>query len=296
MATRMSRSYARTGSRSYRSAYSTSSSSNGPKLILAKRESFCKTCGFAVLVGDAIFWTPGSYEVEHGSPELCQLGGSTRAAKPVSVRSDDALERPYASKFGGVCNQCKGKFQIGEPIFWHSIERTVRHQQCPERPELPVAAAPSVIPDGKFTLVVGSGPSQAHVTFRVRTAKRGRNAGTTFVGIRGSRDLYTEFAVADGAALKKLPQVFEAKAWGQPQGPLVAQAEVDNWMLIASVLFEGGDYYLEAGQIYAKQAQECWRCSRDLTDPVSIDLGIGPDCRKQVSDSHGVVFRAPVLA
>jgi hypothetical protein len=46
-------------------------------------------------------------------------------------------------------------------------------------------------------------------------------------------------------------------------------------------------YYRERGNVEAAErielelaaARRCRRCGRTLTDPVSVELGIGPDCR-----------------
>lgn len=36
-----------------------------------------------------------------------------------------------------------------------------------------------------------------------------------------------------------------------------------------------------AAEGYAKKSGRCYRCNRLLTEPLSIDLGIGPECRKK---------------
>src|SRR5262245_90304 len=37
----------------------------------------------------------------------------------------------------------------------------------------------------------------------------------------------------------------------------------------------------QAGQTYARQSGNCWRCGRLLTNPERLDTGIGPVCAKR---------------
>ncbi|MCI0393259.1 MAG: DUF6011 domain-containing protein, partial [Acidobacteria bacterium] len=48
----------------------------------------------------------------------------------------------------------------------------------------------------------------------------------------------------------------------------------------------------EAGQAYARQSGNCWRCNRLLTTPESLDAGIGPVCAEKM----GAVQRLNALA
>lgn len=41
---------------------------------------------------------------------------------------------------------------------------------------------------------------------------------------------------------------------------------------------------------YGKQSNTCSRCHRELTDPVSIKRGIGPDCAELNSAEYGLKF------
>lgn len=57
-----------------------------------------------------------------------------------------------------------------------------------------------------------------------------------------------------------------------PIGPDAPSAKAAQWYL--SRLFGGGD----VSQVEVWHDGTCGRCGRDLTDPVSVSRGIGPDC------------------
>lgn len=46
-----------------------------------------------------------------------------------------------------------------------------------------------------------------------------------------------------------------------------------------SVLLASSEERQEAfGTSFARRTGKCWRCGRELTDPVSVEMGVGPVC------------------
>lgn len=41
--------------------------------------------------------------------------------------------RLITAKYAGKCSVCKGKIEVGTPIFWDKTEKTVSHEQCPDK-------------------------------------------------------------------------------------------------------------------------------------------------------------------
>lgn len=121
---------------------------------------------------------------------------------------------------------------------------------------------PTGVADGFYTVVRDG----EHRTYRVRTAKNGNFEGKTIVslltGPQNDSDFnYRGFAfLVDGGT--------RVVVWKKFRG--------DN-RLARDVEVIIGDPK-QAGQAFAKESGNCYRCNRLLTVPSSIDAGLGPIC------------------
>lgn len=64
---------------------------------------------------------------------------------------------------------------------------------------------------------------------------------------------------------------------GKPDAPIRDRAQVRS---ILERIIEAGP--AEAGALYGQEIGRCCRCNRTLTDKVSRELGIGPECRRKM--------------
>jgi hypothetical protein len=115
-------------------------------------------------------------------------------------------------------------------------------------------AAP-VIQKGFFTVQDDSG----HRTYRVRMWKE--KAVISLMRGQSNTSDYIGFGFIDGN---------ELKIW--------RRCEFDREMLARDFAAIIGDPQ-EAGLRYARESKNCMRCNRLLTEPTSLDAGIGPECR-----------------
>lgn len=127
---------------------------------------------------------------------------------------------------------------------------------------------------GKAIFTV-SNPTGQHFTYRVG-AKEGRRDGDTvffvslLTGPVNTSD-YTYLGILDpatGTVRRTAKSRIGADATG---------AKVIAWAL--SIVWQGRT--LPTGY-QIQHAGKCGRCARTLTDPLSIALGIGPECRNQM--------------
>lgn len=135
---------------------------------------------------------------------------------------------------------------------------------APVAPNLPVA---EVVPDGYYTVVFEG--DEGHVTLRVRHwNKAGKPEWVQIVslltGPENTAD-YTGIAFLEGK---------QVTFWKSFKGVRVARA--------VRSLVEGEDAWKAAGVAYALRSRKCFICNRELTDPLSVELGVGPICREQV--------------
>ena len=117
--------------------------------------------------------------------------------------------------------------------------------------------------NGTFT--VTSTKSGDHRTFRVRTQKADANfaPGSRIISLLTGPDNYSDYQgfgfVVDGVI----------HLWRKNNTPLFRAyaAMLENMMA-----------NIDAGKINVQMATKCRVCNRKLTDPVSIETGIGPIC------------------
>lgn len=135
-----------------------------------------------------------------------------------------------------------------------------------------------VIPNGKFT--IKSEKTGQHRTFRIHTAKRGKAKGARFVALLTGPDNqsnYTSFAVVSD----DWKRIFVFNRMRAARGEKPTEWESYACMLecmlmgLAEGHFEGMGYSISG-------SRKCARCGRELTEPESIRIGIGPHCRGEM--------------
>ena len=122
------------------------------------------------------------------------------------------------------------------------------------------------IHDGYFTVTTSDG----HRTFRIHTQDADASFAPgkqviAFLSGPCNESNYTSFAfVANG-------QVYPLKRFQHGYDTIIAAAR----------FLVGGDYQA-AGKMFAQESGNCYVCGRVLTDPLSIETGIGPICASRI--------------
>lgn len=135
-----------------------------------------------------------------------------------------------------------------------------------------------VIPNGKFT--ISSEKTGQHRTFRIHTAQNGKAKGARFVALLSGSDNqsdYKSFAVVSD----DWKRIYVFNRLKSPRGAKPSQWESYACMLECMLLRQSAGYYESKGYSI-QESRRCARCNRELTDPDSIRIGIGPECRKKM--------------
>lgn len=123
--------------------------------------------------------------------------------------------------------------------------------------------------DGKYTVVFADGK---HITFCVETHKDGDFEGKTVISYLTRIDnnlFYKKFAFVNG----KFVNLWKKFRASHTKGFIEKLEE--------AIRILQSDIY-RAGKNYALKTGKCFICFRELTNPESIEAGIGPYCRKRL--------------
>jgi uncharacterized protein DUF6011 len=206
--------------------------------------------------------------------------------------------RQMFAKFAGRCGDCRSPIAIGDPILW-AKGAAVRHVSCPAAKPAPApqaAQAPRELPillfptedtregrmllAGQLTATVTIDTGE-HVTLTLksknRTAEGWENAElkrARYVFVKaGDTKIATCYPEAAGLALNLDPRA-------TPAASQALRALIDHMAGVAAIAWR------------IQSADTCGRCGRELTDPISLDRGIGPDCWGQITGSkHAQVWK-----
>lgn len=123
------------------------------------------------------------------------------------------------------------------------------------------------IPNGEFT--IHNPTTGNHRTFRIKTARNGNLKGKRIVSLLTGNDNTSDY--------KGFAFVYDDKivVWQKYRGdgPWESYAT-----LLWSMIVKGSESpYAQKGATI-KESRHCARCNRLLTEPESIDRGLGPEC------------------
>jgi hypothetical protein len=174
---------------------------------------------------------------------------TTRAEASAEIERLQALPdaEPFRrNKYDSPCSECGQIVPAGEGVLRKdecSGRWLVGHVSCPDEPNLPVD-----VPDGYYAVTAEEG----HTSF-YRVAK-GRKPGIVFVDLL---------------------------LGGGPAGSF--QRQPVPWRVRDAVLREIVESGIEVAALrFRQEAGRCARCGRGLTNKVSRDEMLGPECRKKV--------------
>ena len=132
----------------------------------------------------------------------------------------------------------------------------------PPRVEIDLSGLPAPqVANGFHTLTL---PCGSHRTFRVRTERNGRRRGTRSVALLIGPDNTDDYE-----AFGHLTP-FGVQVWQRNGSLKLTEYAGILWELWNGAGIEGCTLLL---------SKRCFRCNRPLTDPESLELGVGPTCR-----------------
>lgn len=122
--------------------------------------------------------------------------------------------------------------------------------------------------NGYYTSVFGNAK---HITFKIEIGKKRSLKGKRIIGYMvgtSNTGPYEPFGFVHGNFIN----VFNTFRAQQP-ADLVSRVE-------AGLKILKGDFFA-AGKAYAVRYRNCFVCNRELTNPESVEAGIGPECLKR---------------
>jgi Family of unknown function (DUF6011) len=175
------------------------------------------------------------------------------------------------ARYAGTCKRCHGPIRVVQLIRYYFEDRHAEHALAGECSG-PVATVEAEAPmelathDGYFTVVLED--ENKHYTFRLQTQDDDADfaPGQQIMSFLGADAEYIKFAFVTGG------RVYPWRRFRDGYGRL----------LMAAQYLVHGRNYEAAGKMYAMDSGHCWRCNTMLTDPLSIELGIGPTCRNKI--------------
>jgi hypothetical protein len=126
-----------------------------------------------------------------------------------------------------------------------------------------VVGTVSVPTQGKFTVVWPTGDRR---TYRFKIPKEGNFRGKVLVGYLAGPENDSDY-IHFGNNISPLT----IRVWSR---------YTEESMLVEGLRFllSSNEAQLKAGEMYAIQSGNCWRCGRTLTVPASVARGLGPIC------------------
>ena len=103
-----------------------------------------------------------------------------------------------------------------------------------------------------------------HRTFRIATAQKGALKGKRIIGLLSGPDNTSDYV---GFGFVNLDGTISV--WHKHAG--------STYVTLADILQRSEKYAAEKG-LQFQFSVKCRKCNRDLTDPQSIEMGIGPVC------------------
>lgn len=180
-----------------------------------------------------------------GNGHQHQTVAEVRACYGIGGEAATPTHRP--NKYDGKCEECGGKVEAGQGRIDRGEQGwEVRHLagQCPEKPAKIKAGPFPQVPQGYYATPSATGNNDLDFWF-VKRPTEGTWAGRTFVSrvIGGRADASVRGATARAALEAILKMGFEA-----------------------------------SGDRFADELGHCKRCNRHLTDELSRQRRMGPDC------------------
>jgi hypothetical protein len=118
---------------------------------------------------------------------------------------------------------------------------------------------------GNATITLKSLATEQHYTFRARKAKRGE---VWFVSVLANPDQYVYVGILGGSSNKPVFLLTKKSRYSDDAGLVKAFRFFYNHLMAGKI----------PEKLEVRHEGNCGRCNRQLTVPLSIDRGIGPEC------------------
>lgn len=161
---------------------------------------------------------------------------------------------------------------------WHVWQQT----EAPELGEVkrvPLTLNPALVAamtNGTFT--VQNPRTGEHRTFKIKTPREGSNLhGKRIVSLLTGPD--NENAYTGFGFVEQLGEGITIKVWRKHEGTVYEK----HARLLADLINLGAEsWFVKTAGLRVLSSGACAICGRKLTDPTSIDRGIGPECYEKM--------------
>jgi hypothetical protein len=142
---------------------------------------------------------------------------------------------------------------------------------------------------GSLIATVTSKRTGQHVTLRLKASRKDTSGGPTWPRVPFEDATHVFIDDYDGERVATFyPQ--KGKLWLEAGTTAAVQ-----WTVVHLLRFLAGKDPAFEAQAELAEADLCGRCGRELTDPVSIERGLGPDCFGALTGSEAVaVWQEPL--
>lgn len=137
---------------------------------------------------------------------------------------------------------------------------------------------------GRLTVTITSKATNTHVTLRLRCARKDQSGVWSRADFADASHVFIEDY--DGQRVATYYPVGGCVYWNK-KATVAAR-----WSALALLRYLSGEYPMLPALAWIDSADFCGRCGQELTDPVSIERGYGPDCYGLVTRSRST----PALA
>lgn len=199
-------------------------------------------------------------DVENGIPQLLTAAEEYARTYTGTFAFMVSLRESYEERGYLTFPQASGALNC---IVADLRRKAAKEKEVAKAPVAPIAP----LKLGIFTVVLNDG---SHVTLKLTEGHGGFEGKVIFSSLFGpdNETDYAGFGHFDNGRL-----IF----WkSRVTNPKTDRRSVAAYVLTASTPEEREEF----GKAYAMESGRCYVCGRTLTDPVSIELGIGPICRE----------------
>jgi hypothetical protein len=126
------------------------------------------------------------------------------------------------------------------------------------------------IPNGTFTLV--NKATDTHITLRIHTVKSGDLKGKRIISKMNGRDNTRDY---QGIAFLNKQDTYSL--WARHR----TDKNASTISILLAMIIKGKESRF-SDRVEIKESRKCLRCNRKLTNPQSVEDGIGPECIQKI--------------
>lgn len=133
---------------------------------------------------------------------------------------------------------------------------------------------------GRLVATVTSKTTGQHVTLRMKASRKNENGTPKWPTVPFTQATHVFISDYDGERVATYyPR--QGKLWLE-----AGTTEAARWTVLALLRYVAGAFPGLEDQAELAEADLCGRCGQELTDPISVERGLGPDCYGKATNSE----------